>query len=116
VPIYGECGGYMMLGEGLIDHDGESHAMAGLLPVATSFAAPRRRLGYRQVVSLAGPWPGQSFRAHEFHFAAESGPVGADPLFECRDADGVALGPAGAVRGSVSGSFIHLIDRQAIGL
>jgi cobyrinic acid a,c-diamide synthase len=112
VPIYGECGGYMMLGEALIDRDGDTHAMAGLLPVVTSFAAPRRRLGYRQVVSLAGPWPGQSFRAHEFHFAAESGPSGADPLFACRDADGVALGPAGAVRGSVSGSFIHLIDRQ----
>jgi cobyrinic acid a,c-diamide synthase len=111
VPIYGECGGYMMLGEALIDRDGAAHAMAGLLPIATSFAAPARRLGYRRVVSLAGPWPGLSFRAHEFHFATESAPVGVVPLFACRDADGAARGTAGAVRGSVSGSFIHLIDR-----
>ena len=37
--IYGECGGYMTLGRGLIDAEGERHAMAGLLPVETSFAA-----------------------------------------------------------------------------
>ena len=39
--IYGECGGFMVLGDGLIDGDGQSHAMAGLLPVTTSFAKPK---------------------------------------------------------------------------
>ena len=71
LPVYGECGGYMMLGETLIDGDGVAHEMAGLLPVTTSFANPRRRLGYRQVTGLAGPWQGTGFRAHEFHFAEE---------------------------------------------
>ncbi len=36
--IYGECGGYMVLGEGLIDGDGERHEMLGLLPLVTSYA------------------------------------------------------------------------------
>ncbi|MEM6695243.1 MAG: cobyrinate a,c-diamide synthase, partial [Pseudomonadota bacterium] len=36
--IYGECGGYMVLGDGLTDADGTRHAMAGLLPLETSFA------------------------------------------------------------------------------
>src|SRR5262249_32002018 len=31
--IYGECGGYMVLGESLIDESGVRHPMAGLLPV-----------------------------------------------------------------------------------
>ncbi len=35
--IYGECGGYMVLGESLTDTDGIDHPMLGLLPVATSF-------------------------------------------------------------------------------
>jgi cobyrinic acid a,c-diamide synthase len=111
VRIYGECGGYMVLGSGLTDGDGDGHRMAGLLPVATSFARPMRRLGYRQVTALAGPWQGQAFRAHEFHYASElPGALGA-ALFETADADGVPLGAAGQAAGTVSGSFIHLIDR-----
>ena len=45
--IYGECGGYMALGETLTDADGQVHQMAGLLPLATSFADRRLHLGYR---------------------------------------------------------------------
>jgi cobyrinic acid a,c-diamide synthase len=101
----------MVLGEALIDGAGAAHAMAGLLPVTTSFATPRRRLGYRQIHALGGPWAGQNFRGHEFHFAEEVSVPAADPLFECADADGNPLGLAGAVRGSVAGSYMHLIDR-----
>ena len=36
--VFGECGGYMVLGDGLIDGAGARHAMAGLLPLVTSFA------------------------------------------------------------------------------
>ena len=50
--IYGECGGYMALGRTLTDRVGQRHAMAGLLPVATSFAAPRLQLGYRRLKLL----------------------------------------------------------------
>src|SRR5262249_22056286 len=40
--IYGECGGYMVLGDVLVGGDGRCHRMAGLLPLATSFAERRR--------------------------------------------------------------------------
>jgi cobyrinic acid a,c-diamide synthase len=112
--IYGECGGYMALGEALIDAGGVGHAMAGLLPVVTSFAAPRRHLGYRQVTALAGKWRGRSFRGHEFHFAEQISRDAAAPLFSCCDSDGLEPGVAGAVSGSVAGSFIHLIDGLAV--
>jgi cobyrinic acid a,c-diamide synthase len=111
VRIYGECGGYMVLGTGLVDGAGGRHRMAGLLPVATSIADPERRLGYRQVTALAGPWCRQSFRAHEFHFAREVPGAGGEALFDAADAEGAALGQAGRVVGTVSGSFIHVIDR-----
>ncbi len=59
--IYGECGGYMVLGEGLIDAQGKRHAMAGLLPLTTSFASRKLHLGYRQLsgrpVDQAAAWP-----------------------------------------------------------
>ena len=49
VLIYGECGGYMALGESLIDAEGKKHPMVGLLPLETSFQDPKLHLGYRQV-------------------------------------------------------------------
>jgi cobyrinic acid a,c-diamide synthase len=115
--VYGECGGFMVLGEALIDREGRSHRMAGLLPVTTSFAAPRRHLGYRRL-KLVAPSPlgqaGTTFRGHEFHYATlEPGAAGPPPapLFEATDARHQPLGPQGACQGAVAGSFMHLIDR-----
>ena len=47
-PVHGECGGYMALGQALIDASGAAHAMAGLLGVETSFEKRRMTLGYRE--------------------------------------------------------------------
>ncbi|MGI9420491.1 MAG: cobyrinate a,c-diamide synthase [Geminicoccaceae bacterium] len=114
--VYGECGGFMVLGERLIDKDGESHAMAGLLPISTSFEKPRRHLGYRSL-TLRQPCPlgpaGTTFRGHEFHYSnVESvDREKAQPLFGAKDARGKDKGEQGLVVGSVAGSFMHLIDR-----
>src|SRR4029077_7036268 len=45
MPIHGECGGYMVWGQGLEDADGRRHAMIGLLAVETSFARRILHLG-----------------------------------------------------------------------
>ncbi len=113
--VYGECGGYMVLGEGLTDADGARHAMAGLLPLETSFAAPRRALGYRAVMQLADtPFAasGAQFRGHEFHYATVTREGDAPPLYRCMDSAGKDLGESGAAVGKVLGSFIHLIDSR----
>jgi cobyrinic acid a,c-diamide synthase len=113
--IHGECGGYMVLGDALTDADGHVHRMAGLLPLETSFAAPRRHLGYRAATLLAGGPLGTAvtrFRGHEFHYATVLREGDAEPLFAAHDAIGNDLGRAGLRRGSVCGSFIHLIDRE----
>ncbi len=112
--VYGECGGYMALGRSLTDRAGTSHVMAGLLPVATSFAEPRLHLGYRRLALLeSGPLgrPAVPWRGHEFHYARETERQG-KALFQAVDASGDALGAAGCREGSVAGSFIHLIDRH----
>ena len=112
--IYGECGGFMVLGQCLTDRHGQRHAMAGLLPVATSFAEPRLHLGYRRIRLLA-PSPlgqgGTTYRGHEFHYASLLEAGSAPPLFDVSDARGQPLGPSGAQVGTVAGSFLHLIDR-----
>ncbi len=114
--IYGECGGYMVLGRTMIDANGTSHAMAGLLALDTSFAARRLHLGYRRVVLYAETKLGRAgaaFRAHEFHYTAILGEGPGEALFAASDARGKALGAMGLRAGSVFGSFAHLIDRDA---
>lgn len=106
---YGECGGYMVLGETLTDAAGTPHRMAGLLPLSTSFAQRRLHLGYRRVEALGGPFPG-TWTAHEFHYATTLHADG-DPLFRAWDAEGTELAPMGLRRHRVAGSFVHLIDR-----
>ena len=113
--IYGECGGYMVLGESLVDADGEAHAMAGLLPVATTFAERGLTLGYRVAHTLAGGalgHAGAGFRGHEFHYARLLREDGDEALFRCADARGRDLGPTGRRIGRIMGSFVHLIDRM----
>ncbi|MEM1235267.1 MAG: cobyrinic acid a,c-diamide synthase, partial [Pseudomonadota bacterium] len=105
VDISGECGGYMALGEALVDADGVSHEMAGLLPLVTSFAERRLHLGYRRLKARHGP---QHWRGHEFHYATTLRADGT-PAFDAWDAEGNALPPMGLVEGRVSGSFAHII-------
>ena len=107
--VYGECGGYMVLGESLTDSNGVSHAMAGLLPVNTSFARRKLHLGYRQLEPLTGgPWNGK-LTAHEFHYSTVISEGDADRLFAARDSAGNTLENMGLRRGRVMGSYAHVI-------
>lgn len=113
-PVHGECGGYMVLGQTLKDADGTTHAMAGLLPVATSYRKRKLHLGYR-VARLCSDGPlgrrGARVVGHEFHYASELSPAAAeaDALARVTDAEGTDQGLAGHRVGSVGGSFFHLI-------
>ena len=110
VRVFGECGGYMTLGDGLIDAEGREHRMLGLLPLTTSFRERKRHLGYRKVKPLAGTFFDHAMTAHEFHYATIVSEGDADRLFEATDALDMPLGAVGLRRGSVAGSFMHLID------
>ncbi|MEO4041653.1 cobyrinate a,c-diamide synthase [Hoeflea sp. CAU 1731] len=107
--VYGECGGYMALGDALIDAEGESHAMLGLLPLVTSFAERRLHLGYRRIKPLSDFFEA-SMTAHEFHYATLVSEAEDGRLFETTDALGEELGRCGLRRGGVAGSFMHVID------
>ena len=114
--ILGECGGYMVLGQCLVDGNGHRHALTGLLPLETSFATRRLHLGYRRV-ALSADAPlgsaGSYFRGHEFHYAKVINEGPGPALFSCADASGRDLGPSGLIDGRVMGSFIHLIDAES---
>ena len=109
VRIYGECGGYMTLGEGIIDADSKAFPMAGLLALETSFAQRKLHLGYRRLTPLSDIWPGpHAVTGHEFHYTTALRAEG-QPLFAAQDAAGRDLGKMGLRAGSVSGSYAHVI-------
>jgi cobyrinic acid a,c-diamide synthase len=113
-PVHGECGGFMVLGEGLVDTDGVRHAMTGLLGHGTSFHSRRLHLGYREARliddSVLGP-AGARVRGHEFHYATLI--PGADaPFAELTNAAGEPVAEQGGRRGHVSGTFFHAIARS----
>jgi cobyrinic acid a,c-diamide synthase len=114
-PVHGECGGYMVLGQALIDASGLRHDMAGLLTIVTSFAHRKLQLGYRtvhlQAQSALGSI-GERLKGHEFHYSTIAEPGTDEPLALVSDAYGGSPRLAGGRRGLVTGSFFHAIARQ----
>jgi cobyrinic acid a,c-diamide synthase len=115
-PVHGECGGYMAMGSALIDKDGTSHRMAGLLGLVTSYANRKMHLGYRRAL-LAQTIPGQAIGAalsgHEFHYSTILEQPDA-PLAEVTDATGARVSETGSYRlqpggGLSTGTYFHLI-------
>ncbi|MFT6579667.1 MAG: cobyrinic acid a,c-diamide synthase [Alphaproteobacteria bacterium] len=115
--VYGECGGYMVLGDALTDSDGDAHRLCGLLPLHSSFETPRLHLGYRRARTMMATPLGEAglrFTGHEFHYAniIDEGP--ATPLFQVKNAQGAPVSASsGLAVGNVAGSFVHLIDSGA---
>lgn len=71
-PIYAECGGFMVLTEGLVDLSGAVWPMAGLIPGQTRMSERLVALGYRHATALTSNLlaaTGQSLRGHEFHYS-----------------------------------------------
>jgi cobyrinic acid a,c-diamide synthase len=110
-PVHGECGGYMAMGQAIIDKTGTRHEMSGLLGLVTSFEKRRMHLGYR-LARLNAPIPGYAagsrLRGHEFHYST----IVAQPdmgLAQVADANGDAVEETGSRRGHATGTFFHLI-------
>ncbi|MEP1353671.1 MAG: cobyrinate a,c-diamide synthase [Tateyamaria sp.] len=114
-PVHGECGGYMALGEVLIDKDGARHEMAGLLGLVTSYEKRKFNLGYRRAVlerAMPGFDTGTALRGHEFHYSSiiEQPDAALAAVF---DADGNPVTQTGSHKGNVTGTFFHLITGEA---
>lgn len=110
-PVHGECGGYMALGDVLIDKEGHKHQMLGLLGLVTSYEKRKFHLGYRKA-HLDAPMPGfakgATLRGHEFHYSTILEEPDA-PLARVLDAEGAAVPETGSTKGNVTGTFFHLI-------
>lgn len=112
--IYAECGGLMVLSQGIELKDGSRFPMAGILPAWTRMTARRKALGYVEALSTgASPWgpPGTTLRGHEFHYS-ELIPCatqhGWAPAWQVSYRRGGIPVSEGFLRDRVLASYVHL--------
>jgi len=71
LPIYAECGGFMLLSQG-IEREGRLWPMSGIFPVVAQFCGKPQGLGYvRGTVTAENPFfpLGMEILGHEFHYS-----------------------------------------------
>jgi cobyrinic acid a,c-diamide synthase len=109
LPVYGECGGLMYLGESLRDFAGRCHPMAGVVPVASAMQRQRVTVGYRTATALRRTpllEPGMRVVGHEFHYSQLESPVAeSNAAYRLVERDGLIEGFAA---GNVLASYLHV--------
>jgi cobyrinic acid a,c-diamide synthase len=113
--IYGECGGFMTLGEAIELSDGSSYSGLGLLPHRTLFSTDMPlTLGYRRLIPSKGFVWSMPIMAHEFHHATSQQTHECPPLFtQALTSDGRNIHACGLRKGNISGSFAHVIAQDS---
>lgn len=109
LPIFAECGGYMIFSEALVDLQGRAHPMAGLVPGRTRMTERLQSFGYKRLRALRDNLfcpAGTEGRAHEFHHSVWEGapPV---PAWETASLQGEA-GSDGFAQGNLLAGYLHL--------
>ncbi len=106
LPVYGECGGLMYLGEAL-EADGTKYPMCGVLPFGSRIPAGLS-LAYVEITTTGGLFgPGQSARGHMFHHSSLDREPELDGCYQMVTNRGDEL-REGYSSGQVLASYAHL--------
>lgn len=85
MPTYAECGGLMYLSNSIIDFDGRTWPMVGVIPQTVKMGG-RLALGYREAIAIADSpllAQGQTVIGHEFHRSSIVEPL-SQPMYKTR--------------------------------
>lgn len=111
MPLYAECGGYMVLARSLTDRSGNLHEMAGIIPAHTVMQERRAALGYREVTAIRDCLllqQGETLRGHEFHYSVMSYDHGEPRTFAYESKGRGGSQPEGYVSGNVMAAYAHI--------
>ena len=109
LPIFAECGGYMYLMRELIDFNGKSFEMCGVLDGVATMTNKLQTVGYVETEILrdcAIGKAGDKIRAHEFHFSTAK--TSDEKIFKCRRMRTGAEYFAGAAKKNLVASYLHI--------
>jgi cobyrinic acid a,c-diamide synthase len=111
MPLYAECGGYMVLARSLTDRSGAVHEMAGIIPAHTVMQERRAALGYREVTALQDCLllkQGGRLRGHEFHYSSMSYPEGETRTYAYESKGRGGSQPEGYISGNIMAAYAHI--------
>jgi cobyrinic acid a,c-diamide synthase len=98
-PIYGECGGMMVLFDTVRTCDGVDHPMAGLLPGKVAMREKLAAIGLQALTIAQG-----TLRGHTFHYSELETPL--EPAYQCTP-HRYGKGEAVYRRDAVTASYLH---------
>ncbi len=109
LPIYAECGGLMYLTKSIVNFDGRSRSMAGVLDCETVMT--KLTLNYTDAVVIRDNLiakTGSSIKGHEFHFSRLEG-VAKDARFayQMKRGSGIESGKDGWLEYSILAQYMH---------
>lgn len=114
MPIYAECGGLMYLSRSIIDFEGRSHEMVGLVPAACAMQSKLETVGYVEATALCDTilcMAGETLRGHEFHFSRMLPDFEDDAFpwaFQIKKVRTGAAYPGGFMTDNILASYLHL--------
>ena len=109
MPIYGECGGLMYLGDAIESEEGRNE-MVGALPGTTIMTRKLQALGYVEadvVASNPAVEIGKVVRGHEFHYSRFDCASDAHLAYRLRRGKGIRDGRDGLVEHNTIGGYLH---------
>jgi len=111
LPVFGECGGLMAMSQSLTTTDGDSHAMAGILPADVTMRDRYQALDHVELDATTGTLTadrGETLRGHEFHYSEASVDSDARFAFEVRRGDGIDGDHDGLLAYDSLGTYAHV--------
>ena len=109
MPCYAECGGLMLLADGLKVHSGKCYSMAGVVPGTVEMTKQLQNFGYCKIDSLKSG----EVRGHEFHYSLWSDEGKQANLWEVtRHSTGLTRREGYRIS-NLHASYVHLYFPQA---
>ncbi|MFH2058156.1 MAG: cobyrinate a,c-diamide synthase [Pseudomonadota bacterium] len=113
MPIYGECGGFMVLCKHLSGMDeGRKYSMSGCFDFTVQMSKQLRSLGYREITlkeeTIIGK-KGDVIRGHEFHYSSLENPgAHTGNIYQVSSRAGQDIQLKGYQVGNTLASYLHL--------
>ncbi len=108
MPIYGECGALLFLGESL--EVNRTYGMAGILGATSKMTDKLQALGYTEACSVSDSplaKKGTSIRGHEFHYSVTECDRDARFVYELKRGKGISDRRDGLMEHNTMASYMH---------
>ena len=110
-PVLGECGGLMALAESLTTVEGETHAMAGVLPADVCMRDRYQALDHVELRAMRDAptaASGTTLRGHEFHYSEADAASDARFAFDVERGTGIDGDRDGLIEHRTLGTYCHV--------